>query len=68
MRPIGNATRPSPGALPEVPGVKPRSFKLVADVGGPSAGAMAWVGKEDLWGLMDKDGKGASHVPGTVYP
>jgi len=28
----------------------------VADVGGPSAGAMAWVGKEDLWGLIKGDG------------
>ena len=42
--------------IAEVPGVKPRSFKLVADVGGPSAGAMAWVGKEDLWGLIKGDG------------
>ncbi len=42
--------------IAEVPGLKPRSFKLVADVGGPSAGAMAWVGKEDLWGLIKGDG------------
>ena len=42
--------------IAEVPGVKPRSFKLVADVGGPSAGAMVWVGKEDLWGLIKGDG------------
>ena len=42
--------------IAEVPGVKPIAFKLVADVGGPSAGAMAWVGKEDLWGLIKADG------------
>jgi hypothetical protein len=42
--------------IAEVPGVKPRSFKLVADVGGPSAGAMVWVGKEDVWGLIKGDG------------
>ncbi len=42
--------------IAEVPGVKPRAFKLVADVGGPSAGALAWCGREDVWGLIKGDG------------
>ena len=42
--------------IAEVPAVKPRSFQLVADVGGPSAGALAWCGKWDLWGLIKDDG------------
>jgi hypothetical protein len=42
--------------IAEVPAVKPRAFKLVADVGGPSAGAMAWCGREDVWGLIKGDG------------
>lgn len=42
--------------IAEVPGVKPRAFELVADVGGPSIGAAAWVGKEDTWGLIKWDG------------
>lgn len=42
--------------IAEVPAIKPRSFQLVADVGGPSAGALAWCGKWDLWGLIKDDG------------
>jgi hypothetical protein len=41
--------------IAEVPAIKPRSFKLIADVGGPSAGALAWCGKWDLWGLIKGD-------------
>ncbi|MBM3494780.1 MAG: hypothetical protein FJX72_10770, partial [Armatimonadetes bacterium] len=41
----------------EAPGVKPRAFGLIADVGGPSAGAMVWCGKEDLWGLIKASGE-----------
>jgi hypothetical protein len=43
--------------IAEVPGVKPRAFKLVADVGGPSAGAMAWCGREEVWGLIAASGE-----------
>lgn len=43
--------------IAETPGVKPRSFELVGDVGGPSAGAMAWCGREDVWGLIAGDGE-----------
>jgi len=42
--------------IAEVPAVKPRAFQLVAEVGGPSAGAMAWSGREDVWGLIKGDG------------
>ncbi|RKX47302.1 MAG: hypothetical protein DRP64_01440 [Verrucomicrobia bacterium] len=40
----------------EVPAIKPRSFQLVADVGGPSGGALAWCAKWDLWGFLKDDG------------
>jgi hypothetical protein len=43
--------------IAEVPGVKPRAFQLVADVGGPSAGAMAWCGREEVWGLIKGNGE-----------
>ncbi len=42
--------------IAEVPAIKPRAFRLVADVGGPSAGALAWCGREDQWGLIRGDG------------
>lgn len=40
----------------EAPAIHPESFGWIADVGGPSAGAIAWAGKEDAFGFMKFDG------------
>lgn len=40
----------------ETAATKPETFKWILDVGGPSAGTLAWVGKEDLFGFIAWDG------------
>lgn len=40
----------------EAPAIHPESFGWIADVGGPSAGAIAWAGKEDAFGFIKFDG------------
>ncbi|MHB0998608.1 MAG: hypothetical protein ACYC27_05120 [Armatimonadota bacterium] len=42
--------------IAEVAATKPETFKWVADIGGPSAGVTAWVGKEDSFGFIKGDG------------
>lgn len=40
----------------EAPAIHPESFGWIGDVGGPSAGAIAWSGKEDAFGFIKFDG------------
>lgn len=40
----------------EAPAIHPESFGWIADVGGPSAGAIVWAGKEDGYGFIKFDG------------
>lgn len=40
----------------ECPSIHPESFGWVADVGGASAGVVAWSGKEDAFGFIKFDG------------
>lgn len=40
----------------EVSAVQPEAFKAIAEAGGPIAGVLAWVGKEDKFGLFKMDG------------
>lgn len=40
----------------ETSAVAPQTFGWVADVGGPSAGLIAWCGREDVFGFIKNDG------------
>ena len=40
----------------EVSAVQPAAFEAIAEAGGPVAGVLAWVGKEDTFGLFKMDG------------
>jgi|GEM_PF-3422400 len=40
----------------EVSAVQPEAFEAIAEAGGPIAGVLAWVGKEDTFGLFTMDG------------
>lgn len=40
----------------EAPAIHPETFGWIADVGGASAGAIVWAGKEDGFGFMKFDG------------
>lgn len=42
--------------IAEAAATKPETFRWIADIGGPSAGAVAWVGKEDDYGFIKWDG------------
>ena len=43
-------------AVVEAAATKPETFGWIADVGGPSAGTLAWCGKEDAYGFIKWDG------------
>jgi hypothetical protein len=40
----------------EASAVAPQTFGWIAEAGGPSAGALAWCGKEDVFGFIKNDG------------
>lgn len=40
----------------EAAATKPETFGWIADVGGPTAGTLAWSGKEDAYGFIKWDG------------
>jgi len=43
-------------SIVEAAATKPETFVWIADVGGPTAGTLAWSGKEDAYGFIKFDG------------